>query len=114
MLAAVSARCRCTGQPLLQHACWGKTASHAGEVLATPGLSLLSASASHALSQPSYKRREVLDPAGPWGATKQNLGSALLGSSTLRLQKQDVSALSLCRSHQWYKNLFNTEGKRSD
>lgn len=70
MLAAMSATCLRSGQPVLQHACWGKSASHAGEVLATSRLSLLSASASHTLSQPSYKRREVLDPSGLWGATK--------------------------------------------
>lgn len=29
----------------------------------------------------------------------------------LRLPKEDISPLSLCRNHQWYKNLLKPEGK---
>lgn len=61
---------------------------------------------------PAARRREALEPVGPWGDAKQlEFVAWLYLPSTLILPKQDGSALSLCRSHQCYKNLSNTEGK---
>lgn len=68
----------------------------------------------HPCPSPTARQGGVLEPVGPWGDPEQPgfaPGSALPSSSTLRLPKEDVSTMILCRNHQWYKNLLKTEGK---
>lgn len=109
ILATMSAGCPCTGHP----------SPSASVLLAREGLASLGLSLHHTpCPSPTARQREALEPAGPWGDTEQPgfapgfaPGSALPSSSTLRLQREDISAPSLCRNHQWYKNLFKTEGK---
>lgn len=96
-LAATSAGCLCTGHP-------SPSASTLGQgCFPSLGLSLHHSPC----PSPTARQREALEPAGE-ALSSQGLpqGSALPRSSTQRLPKEEVSALSRCRNHQWYKKIY--------